>query len=66
MAIEWIRSTNIEQSKKLLLKRIDELLEFAQLLRDGYILCLVANALKPGSINDISVIKNVNMHEVKK
>ena len=64
MAIEWIRSTDIEQSKKITLAKIDELLEFASLLRDGYILCLVANALKPGSIKDISVIKNVNMHEV--
>lgn len=63
MAINWIRSTDIEPGKKQMLDKIDTLLEFAQSLRDGYILCLVANALEPGCIKDISRINHVNMHE---
>ena len=65
MAINWVRSTDIEPAKKQTLNKIDDLLEFAQSLRDGYILCLVANSLKPGTIKDISKVNNVNMHEVK-
>ncbi|XP_066931830.1 proto-oncogene vav-like isoform X2 [Clytia hemisphaerica] len=63
MAINWVRSTDIEPAKKQALNKIDDLLEFAQSLRDGYILCLVANSLRPGTIKDISKINNVNMHE---
>ena len=64
MAIEWIRSTDIEPAKKQVLAQIDTLLEFAQSLRDGYTLCLVANSLKTGCIKEISKVNNVNMHEV--
>ena len=42
MAIEWIRSTDIEPAKKQVLAQIDTLLEFAQSLRDGYTLCPVS------------------------
>ena len=64
MALEWIQSTDIDTAKKQSLNRIDDLLEFAQSLRDGVILCMVANALKAGSVRDISKVNNVNNHEV--
>lgn len=66
MAIEWICSTDIEPAiKQATLEKIDTLLEFAQSLRTGHVLCLVANSLKPGCIKDISKVNNINMHEVK-
>lgn len=64
MAMQWIQSTEIDEIKKQSLAKIDDLLEFAQSLRDGVILCLVANALKAGCVKDISKFNNVNRHEV--
>lgn len=65
MAMQWIQSTDIDQLRKQNLAKIENLPELAQYLRDGVILCMVANALKSGCIKDISK-SNVQKHEVCK
>lgn len=62
MAKEWIRSTGIEPVNGKAFEQSVDLFDFAQSLRDGVILCQVANQLKMHSIRDVSKVNNVNMH----
>lgn len=65
MAKEWIRSTGIEPVNGKAFEQSVDLFDFAQSLRDGVILCQVANQLKMHSIRDVSKVNNVNMHMVR-
>ena len=64
MAKEWIRSTNIVPMNGKAFEQSIDLFDFAQSLRDGVILCQVANQLKPGSVRDVSTVTNIQMHAV--
>ena len=65
MAKEWIRSTGIVPMNGKAFEQSTDLIDFAQSLRDGVILCQVANQLKSYSIRDVSKVNNVNMHMVR-
>lgn len=62
MAKEWIRSTNIVPMNGKAFEQSIDLFDFAHSLRDGVILCQVANQLKPGSVRDVSTVSNIQMH----
>jgi len=62
MAKEWIISTGIKPLHGKPLEENVDLIDFAQSLRDGVILCQVINILKPGTINDVSTLNNIHMH----
>ena len=62
MAKQWLISTGI--SRKDLIES-DDLLDFAQSLRDGVILCELANILSPSSVRDVTTVVNINMHMVR-
>ena len=41
----------------------EELLEFAESLRDGIVLCAIANKMKPGCVNYRAKVNNITQHE---
>ena len=54
MAKEWLKNTSIVPPASKIHSSTCDLFDFAQALRDGVILCEVANTLRRGAIRDLT------------
>lgn len=61
-ARQWIISTGISMENKSM-QYSEELLDFAESLRDGIILCAIVNKLKPGCVQYRMKVNNPDHHE---